>query len=67
MTARARRGGPALVDELDSDSGDFGLVLERRDPLADSPVGNGVILPHAGVDLQQAARIADDERADAVF
>jgi len=65
-TTRARRGSPALVGELHGDAGDLGLVLERRDQLADAPVGNGEILSCARLNLEQSARISDDERRNAV-
>jgi hypothetical protein len=67
MTARTRRGGPALVDELNGDASYLGFVLQRRDPLADAPVGDRMILSRTRVDVEQAARIPNHKRADAVF
>jgi hypothetical protein len=56
--------GAAFVDQVHGDPGEFGLVPQHRDRPADLPLPQPEVVPPAGVQVQDAAGVADRQRPD---
>jgi hypothetical protein len=65
-TRRAGRGGATLIDQRDSYPGYLGLVAQRGDQIADAPGVHSLVMSPPCVQAENAARVADCQRADPV-
>ena len=59
-----RRGGAPLVHEREGDPGGLRLVRQGADQVPDPPGADPLVVPPPGVQAEDAARVADGQRAD---
>jgi hypothetical protein len=57
-------GGAPLVHQPDGDRGGLGLILQGADEVPEAPVAGPLVVPPAGVEVEDAAGVADRERPD---